>query len=124
MRARTSSSTAQAQRKHSASTAQAQHKHSASTAQAQRKHNARAGQSLAAAGERCGERCGEGERGLTGKRILGTGIALRPLINSLATAPTFLAITEGDTHARRMQQLRMACTYRVVILVSFLVGGR
>jgi multiple antibiotic resistance protein len=55
--------------------------------------------------------------------ILGTVIALLPLINPLATAPTFLAITEGDTHERRMEQLRKACIYMVVILVSFLIGG-
>lgn len=55
--------------------------------------------------------------------ILGTIIALLPLINPLASAPSFLAITEGDTRDRRMQQLRMACIYMVVILVSFLVGG-
>ena len=55
--------------------------------------------------------------------ILGTVIALLPLINPLATAPTFLAITEGDSHERRMQQLRLACVYTVVILVSFLLGG-
>lgn len=55
--------------------------------------------------------------------ILGTVIALLPLINPLASAPTFLAITEGDTRERRMQQLRMACIYTVAILVSFLVGG-
>ena len=55
--------------------------------------------------------------------ILGTVIALLPLINPLASAPTFLAITEGDSHERRMQQLRLACVYVVLILVSFLVGG-
>jgi multiple antibiotic resistance protein len=55
--------------------------------------------------------------------ILGTVVALLPLINPLASAPTFLAITEGDSHLRRMQQLRMACIYMVVILVSFLIGG-
>lgn len=55
--------------------------------------------------------------------ILGTIIALLPLINPLASAPTFLAITEGDSHERRMQQLRMACIYTVAILVSFLLGG-
>lgn len=55
--------------------------------------------------------------------ILGTVIALLPIINPLAAAPTFLAITEGDTPARRLEQLRMACVYMVVILVSFLVGG-
>jgi multiple antibiotic resistance protein len=56
--------------------------------------------------------------------ILGTVIALLPMINPLASAPTFLAITEGDTHERRLQQLRMACIYMVIILVSFLIGGR
>lgn len=55
--------------------------------------------------------------------ILGTVVALLPLINPLAAAPTFLAITEGDTPERRMQQLRMACIYMVAVLVSFLVGG-
>lgn len=55
--------------------------------------------------------------------ILATVIALLPLINPLAAAPTFLAITEGDTPARRNQQLRMACIYMVTILVSFLIGG-
>lgn len=55
--------------------------------------------------------------------ILGTVIALLPLINPLASAPTFLAITEGDSRERRLQQLRMACIYMVAILVSFLIGG-
>jgi len=55
--------------------------------------------------------------------ILGTVIGLLPVINPLASAPSFLAITDGDSHARRMQQLRHACIYMVAILVSFLVGG-
>jgi multiple antibiotic resistance protein len=55
--------------------------------------------------------------------ILGTVIALLPLINPLASAPTFLAITEGDTREERLQQLRMACIYMVAILVCFLIGG-
>ena len=55
--------------------------------------------------------------------ILGTIIGLLPVINPLASAPTFLAITEGDSHARRMQQLLHACLYMVGILVVFLVGG-
>ena len=55
--------------------------------------------------------------------ILGTIIALLPVINPLASAPSFLAITEGDSRARRLEQLRNACIYMVVILVSFLVGG-
>jgi len=55
--------------------------------------------------------------------ILGTVVALLPLINPLASAPTFLAITEGDSHERRLQQLGKACIFTVAILVSFLVGG-
>ncbi len=55
--------------------------------------------------------------------ILGTVIALLPIINPLAAAPTFLAITEGDSRPRQLQQLRMACIYMVAILVSFLIGG-
>ncbi len=55
--------------------------------------------------------------------ILGTLVALLPLINPLAAAPTFLAITEGDTRERRLQQLRMACIYMVALLGSFLIGG-
>lgn len=55
--------------------------------------------------------------------VLGTMIALLPLINPFAAAPTFLAITEGDSPERRRQQLLAACFYMVVILVSFLVGG-
>lgn len=54
---------------------------------------------------------------------LGTIIALLPLINPLASAPTFLAITEGDSPQRRREQLRHACVYMVAILVCFLVGG-
>jgi multiple antibiotic resistance protein len=55
--------------------------------------------------------------------ILGTVIALLPMINPPASAPTFLVITEGDSHERRLRQLRNACLYMVAILVSFLVGG-
>lgn len=55
--------------------------------------------------------------------ILGTVVALLPIINPLAAAPTFLAITEGDSRARQLQQLRMACIYMIAILVCFLIGG-
>ena len=55
--------------------------------------------------------------------ILGTVVALLPIINPLAAAPTFLAITEGDSRERQLQQLRMACVYMIAILVCFLVGG-
>jgi multiple antibiotic resistance protein len=55
--------------------------------------------------------------------ILGTVIALLPLINPLAAAPTFLAITDGDSPARRLEQLQKACLYMVAILVGFLIGG-
>lgn len=55
--------------------------------------------------------------------ILGTILALLPMLNPPAAAPAFLAITEGDTREYRLRQLRKACFYVVVILVSFLIGG-
>jgi len=55
--------------------------------------------------------------------FLGTVIGLLPIINPLAAAPTFLAITEGNDDARRRNQAMKGCLYMVVILVSFLIGG-
>lgn len=55
--------------------------------------------------------------------FLGTVVGLLPIINPLAAAPTFLAITEGDSNDRRREQARKGCLYMVGILVSFLVGG-
>jgi multiple antibiotic resistance protein len=55
--------------------------------------------------------------------FLGTVIGLLPIINPLAAAPTFLAITEGDSEERRREQARKGCFYMVAILVSFLIGG-
>ncbi len=55
--------------------------------------------------------------------FLGTIIGLLPIINPLASAPTFLAITEGDSAERRREQARKGCLYMVGILVSFLIGG-
>jgi len=55
--------------------------------------------------------------------FLGTFVGLLPIINPLSAAPTFLAITEGDTAERRREQARKGCLYMVAILVSFLVGG-
>ena len=55
--------------------------------------------------------------------VLGTIVALLPLINPLAAAPTFLTITEGDSPSRRHHQLVRACVFMVLILVSALVGG-
>jgi multiple antibiotic resistance protein len=56
--------------------------------------------------------------------ILGTFVALLPLINPFAAAPTFLAMTEGDSPERRLEQLTKACFYMVGILVCFLTVGR
>ncbi len=55
--------------------------------------------------------------------FLGTVIGLLPIINPLAAAPTFLAIPEGASDARRREQARKGCLYMVGILVSFLIGG-
>jgi multiple antibiotic resistance protein len=55
--------------------------------------------------------------------ILGTVVALLPVINPVASTPVLLAITEGDTEARRIQQVKMGCCYMVVILVGCLFSG-
>jgi len=55
--------------------------------------------------------------------ILGTVVSLLPVINPVASAPVLLAITEGDSEARRLWQVKKGCYYMVLILVSCLVGG-
>ena len=55
--------------------------------------------------------------------ILGTVVALQPVINPVASAPVLLAITEGDTEARRAHQVKLGCCYMVVILITCLFGG-
>ena len=55
--------------------------------------------------------------------FLGTFMGLLPIINPLAAAPTCLAITEGDSDARRREQARKGCFYMICILVSALTGG-
>lgn len=55
--------------------------------------------------------------------FLGTIIGILPISNPLACAPTFLAITEGDTAEHRRAQARRACLYVILILGSFLLCG-
>ncbi len=55
--------------------------------------------------------------------ILGTIIALLPVINPVASAPVLLTITEGDSESRRNQQVRQGCCYMVIILVTCLFCG-
>ena len=55
--------------------------------------------------------------------ILGTVVALLPVINPIASTPVLLTITEGDTEERRAQQVKMGCLYMVIILTSCLFGG-
>ena len=55
--------------------------------------------------------------------ILGTVVALLPVINPVASTPVLLTITEGDTEERRAHQVKMGCCYMVIILVCCLFGG-
>ena len=54
---------------------------------------------------------------------LGTAVALLPVINPVASAPVLLSITEGDSEARRVWQVKRGCIFMVAILVGFLFGG-
>lgn len=58
-----------------------------------------------------------------GELVLATILALLPVTNPPASAPAFLAMTEGMSPDRRIGQLRAACCFMVIILVTFLVGG-
>lgn len=58
-----------------------------------------------------------------GELVLATILALLPVTNPPASAPAFLAMTEGMSPGRRLGQLRAACCFMVMILVTFLVGG-
>lgn len=55
--------------------------------------------------------------------VLATVLALLPVTNPPASAPAFLALTEGMPSSRRIAQLRAACCYMAGILVTFLVAG-
>lgn len=55
--------------------------------------------------------------------ILGTIVSLLPVINPVASAPVLLSITEGDSEARRIWQVKKGCYYMVLILVGSLFGG-
>jgi multiple antibiotic resistance protein len=55
--------------------------------------------------------------------ILGTVVALLPVINPVASAPVLLSITEGDSEARRAWQVKRGCIFMVAILVGFLFAG-
>jgi multiple antibiotic resistance protein len=55
--------------------------------------------------------------------ILGTIISLLPIINPIAVSSTFLAITEGDSPERRLEQLKRACLFMILILVVSLLFG-
>lgn len=55
--------------------------------------------------------------------ILGTVVALLPIIDPFAAAPVFLAITGDSTPEQRWLQARKGCFYMVGILIAFLVGG-
>ena len=55
--------------------------------------------------------------------ILGTVVTLLPIINPLASATIFMAITEGDDDAWRSRQAARGCAYMACILIGFLLGG-
>ncbi len=58
-----------------------------------------------------------------GQVIIASLIALFPIVDPVGAIPTFVVITEGDSEARRRQQLKKACVYVFILLSLFLVGG-
>jgi multiple antibiotic resistance protein len=55
--------------------------------------------------------------------FLGTIIGVLPIMNPFAAAPTFLAITTGDSAEHRAVQARKACIYVAMILSGALLFG-
>lgn len=55
--------------------------------------------------------------------IFSTVLALLPIVNPLSTVGVLLGITVGLSERERVEQIRRACVYMVLILVSFLVAG-
>ena len=55
--------------------------------------------------------------------FLGTLVGILPIVNPFAAAPTFLAITAGDSESRRIAQSRKACLYVALILGCSLLFG-
>lgn len=55
--------------------------------------------------------------------FLGPILGLLPMMNPLAGAATFLAITEGDSAEYRIEQCRKACIYVAMILIGSLLFG-
>lgn len=55
--------------------------------------------------------------------ILATVVALLPIMNPFSTSVLFLAITKGDSPAKKRRQALMGCVYAFFILTSFLVAG-
>lgn len=55
--------------------------------------------------------------------ILATFIALFPIMNPFSTSVMFLAITKGDSEAKKKRQALMACVYAFFILAVFLLAG-
>ncbi|MDR1010955.1 MAG: MarC family NAAT transporter [Opitutaceae bacterium] len=55
--------------------------------------------------------------------FLGTIVGILPIMNPFAAAPTFLAITTGDSAGRRAEQARKASIYVAMILSGALLFG-
>lgn len=50
-------------------------------------------------------------------------LALMPIVDPIAAAPMFIALTAGDTAARRRQQAHHAVLYMTAILLAFFAMG-
>lgn len=55
--------------------------------------------------------------------VFSTVLALLPIVNPLSTVGVLLGITAGLSERERVQQIRRACVYMVLILIAFLVAG-
>jgi len=55
--------------------------------------------------------------------MIGAVVAILPIVNPLGAVPLVMAVTSHLTEEERLRQVRRACIYTFVLMVSFLVAG-
>jgi len=56
--------------------------------------------------------------------MMGAVVAILPIVNPLGAVPLVMTVTSHLSEEERLRQVRRACIYTFVLMVSFLVAGR
>ena len=55
--------------------------------------------------------------------MMGAVVAILPIVNPLGAVPLVMTVTSHLSEEERLRQVRRACIYTFVLMVSFLVAG-